>query len=306
MPRLSNRRSTFNILPLLVLLLTIIIVIFGLVRGFSNFKQNLLSREPRQELPELWENNDFSEILYLTESQLEKDPFDGEALFFNGAASFYMAISMVSLEDKLNYLQKSIISFRRHLLSEHIYYEKETYYLLGKCYVQSGPYYSDLALKYLLKARDLGYDNSDLSEYLALAYSRLGDFELSIRYLSSMAEKNPTPSLLLRMGEDAFNMGRYELSRDFLIHAVEISQNEPIRLEAFLKLGELYFAVKNWDEAEKVLSQYLEIDYNDADVHFMLGEVYFNLGDNASARMEWHRTERIDPHHRDALLRLYN
>ncbi|MBN2625913.1 MAG: tetratricopeptide repeat protein [Spirochaetales bacterium] len=306
MPRLSTRRSTFNILPLVVFILLILIVIWGGVRGFYTFRKSLDRHKPAQALSDLWNEKNYSELIYQSELRLEKNPFDGEALFFGGASSFYMALSMVSLEDKLNYLQESLRLLRLNMTGKDILYKKETYYLLGKCYVQLGPYYSDLALDYLIKARDEGYDNSDLDEYLAIAYSRMGNFEKSLSYLRAIAEKTPTASLYLRMGEDAFDMGQYEISRDYLAEAVEISRNEPVRLEALLKLGQLYFDIKNWTESQKVLSQYLDIDYNNADVHFMLGEVYYNLGDNASARLEWHRTERIDPDYREALLRLYN
>ena len=306
MPRLNNRRSAFNFFPLLILLLTVFIIAFGVIRGFSSFRNSITRNDSAQELSVLWGETNYPEILYQTELRLQENPFDEEALFFNGASSFYMAMSMVSMEDKIEYLQRAITSLRLHMLSPGLLYLKETYYLLGKCYVQSGAYYSDLAVEYLLKARQLGYDNSDMDEYLAIAYSRMGQFTKSLEYLTGMAEKTPTASLFLRMGEDAFNMGQYEQSRDFLQRAVDLAKNEPVRLEALLKLGELFFNIKNWPEAQKVLSQYLDIDYNNADVHFMLGEVYFYMGDEGSARQEWHRTERIDPHYREALLRLYN
>jgi tetratricopeptide (TPR) repeat protein len=306
MPRLSTRRSTFNILPLVVFILLILVVFWGGVRGFSTFRRSLDRHRPVQPLSDLWKERNYSELIYQSELRLAKNPFDGEALFFGGASSFYMALAMVSLEDKLDYLHKSLRFLRLNLTGNAILYEEETYYLLGKCYVQLGPYYSDLALDYLTRARKGGYDNSDLDEYMAIAYSRMGNFEKSLSYLKAIAEKTPTASLYLRMGEDAFDMGHYDISRDYLTKAVEISRNEPVRLEALLKLGQLYFDIKNWSESQKVLSQYLDIDYNNADVHFMLGEVYYNLGDNASARQEWHRTERIDPDYREALLRLYN
>ena len=306
MPRLSSRRSTFNLLPLVILILTVGIVLLGLVRGFSSFRNSLSRKETEQDLSVLWNEKNYPEILYLTQSRLKTDPFDEEALFFGGASSFYMAMSMVSMEDKLDYLHEAVTSLRRHLLADTVSYRKETLYLLGKCYVQSGTYYSDLAIEYLVEARRLGYENSDLDEYLAIAYSRIGDFTTSLEYLTEIAKKTPTATLFLRMGEDAFNMGQYEMSRDFLERAVDLARNEPVRLQALLKLGKLYFDIKNWSEAEKVLSQYLDIDYNNADVHFMLGEVFHYMGDESSARQEWHRTERIDPHYREALLRLYN
>ncbi|MDC7221450.1 MAG: tetratricopeptide repeat protein [Spirochaetales bacterium] len=306
MPRLSRHKSTFNILPLVLFLLTVVVIIFGVVQGFSTFHRSLSRQDDAKDLSELWAGNHYSEIKYLCETQLSDDPFDGESLFFNGASSFYMAISMVSLEDKIKYLESALISLRRNLLTQNIIYEKETYYLLGKTYLHLGAYYSDLAIEYLLKARSLGYVNEDIDEYLAISYSRLGEYTLSIDYLSNMAKERPTPSIYLKMGQDAFNMGQYDLSRDYLLEAIKISPYDPIRQDALLKLGELYFTIKNWGEAEKVLSQYLEIDYNNADVHFKLGEVYHYLGDEVSARREWHRTERLDPHHREALLRLYN
>ncbi len=306
MPRLITRRTTFNVLPLLVFILVVGLVLFGGIRGFSSFKKSLSRKQPVQSLVQLWTDRNYSELIYQCELRLDRDPFDGEALFFGGASSFYMAISMVSLEDKLDYLQKCLRLLRLHMAETSPVYLRETYYLLGKCYVQLGAFYSDLALEYLKKSQDLGYGNEDLDEYLAIAYSRLGDFERSLDYLGRIAEKTPTASLFLRMGEDAFDMGHYDISRDYLVRAVEISRNEPLRLEALLKLGELYYNIKNWTESQKVLSQYLDIDYNNADVHFMLGEVYFNMGDTKSARLEWHRTERIDPNYREALLRLYN
>ena len=139
MPRLSTRRSTFNLLPLVILLLTLFVVGFGLIRGFSSFRKNLSRVENRLSLHDLWDEKNYSEILYQTQSRLLDNPFDSEALFFSGASSFYMAVSMVSYEDRLDYLHRAVTSLRKNLLSGLISYEKETCYLLGKCYVLSEP-----------------------------------------------------------------------------------------------------------------------------------------------------------------------
>lgn len=189
---------------------------------------------------------------------------------------------------------------------DDFYYKEETFYTLGKAYVNLGDFYSDTAIIYLEKAKALGYTNDDLEEHRGLAYSRLGLYEQSMSIWTQVVEQWPTPSLYLTMGEDSFQLGNYEESRLYLKKAVELSNNEVVKLQSLLTLGELYFKIKNWVEAEKVLSQYLDIDYNNPDVHFMLGEVFFFMGDIASARKEWHRTERLDPKNRDALLRLYN
>jgi tetratricopeptide (TPR) repeat protein len=306
MARFSKRRSRFNFLPLVIFIFAVVVITLGLIRGLFSFRNSLSDKAEKAPYQLLWNDSNYSAVLNLSQEKLLKNPFDSEALFFSGASSFYMALSMVSLEDKLNYLYSALKSLRINISLKNILYEKETYYLLGKTYVHLGKFYSDLAIIYFHKSKELGYYNDDIEEYLAISYSRLGDYEKSLPSFEVIASKTPTPSLFFRMGEDAFSSGDFNKAEKYLKSAVNLSQNDMIRLQSLMKLGELYFKIKNWIEAEKVLSQYLDIDYNNADVHFMLGEVFFFLGDETSARLEWHRTVRLDPDYRDALLRLYN
>jgi len=305
MIKVKQHKRSFLFLILLLLLIALLLY-FALTSGSQRFAETLNSKAETPEMFRLWDEGKYSELFDFTRQQQEIYPLDKDLLFLEGASSFYIAISRISTEEKMDYLNHAILTLRKLITLNPTSYLAQAHYLLGKAYLGKGSYYADLAVKNLLESIQLEYVNTDSYEYLAEAYSLVGEYEKSLFYLHEVLEYSSSDKVLVKLAENSYLNSDYQQAEDFFLKALEQSQDEILKKDVLFQLGSMYFNLKNYIQAEKVLSQYLEIDYNNRDAHFMLGETYFYLGDNRAARLEWHRAERIDPYYRPVLIRLYN
>lgn len=301
--RNKNKRSWKTV----ALLLAIPLIWLGVrqgIRSFYNGVQN--DNGPVDELKSLWDDGQYSEVHQEAIAQLSDSPLDRDYLFLVGASSFYIAISQSSEELKQQYLNQSIIHLRKLLSLQNHKYVDQAYYLLGKSYLNKGSFYAELALEAFSNIHESSSVPSDFLEHMAQAHSYLGNYQESIYYLNEIAEISVNDRIFQKLAENSFGAGQYDQAEAFYLRALEITEDVILRKEMLFQLATLYYDLKNYSQAQKVLSQYLEIDYNNRDAHFLLGESYFYLGDISSARLEWHRAERIDPYYRPVLIRLYN
>jgi tetratricopeptide (TPR) repeat protein len=282
------------------------LIVFSLIRGAGNFAGQINANPSNQNLLELWESRNYSSILSITENNLGLTPMDPYSLLFRGLASYYTALSQISAQEERTYLDHSIISLRKLLILNNVPKKEIVYYTLGKAYLQKGTYYADLALKYLQKAQNMGYENSDTYEYIGEAYSILGNFDQSIRFYEKALERYDSDRLYLKIAEDCFNYGKYDKSAEYYNILIAETQDESLKRKGLFQLGKLYYDIKNLVKARETFEQLNDLDPTSVDAHFLLGETYHFLGDETSARSEWHKTLRIDPEHRGARLRLYN
>ena len=126
----------------------------------------------------LWEKKQYSEIIALGQSSLEKNPLDKNSLVFTGYAYFYQGINILSVRERTASIENSVFMLRKALLQEDRD-DAPILYMLGKAYYHLGYYYTDLAIKYLEDARRRGFDARDMDEYVGLAYGRLGSVRRS-------------------------------------------------------------------------------------------------------------------------------
>lgn len=294
-------------------ILIIILIIISLSAFLVASKRNIqliskIQDDPveKNELERLWAERDFNKIYNLTNAKLEENPLDKEALFLYGASLYYLGNSRISTEERMELLDQAIFSLRKLRSISGKLYNEQIDYLLGKAYLGKGQFYADLSILHIEASIEAGYVNKDSYEYLAEAYSLVGKYEESLYYLEKVLESSPNDRVFLKIAENSFQNADYNRAEQFYIKALESSQDELLVKDVLFQLGTLYYNLKNFVQAEKVLSQYLEIDYNNRDAHFMLGESYFYMGDLSSARKEWRRAERIDPYYRPVLVRLYN
>jgi tetratricopeptide (TPR) repeat protein len=266
-----------------------------------------LFRQESEPLPlsELWDNRLYEEIVTRCDERLEQEPLDTQALVFRGFSYFYRAVSEVTLEERIPFLEEAIVSLRRALLAADNPWETETEYVLGKAYYHRGKYYYDLSIDYLSRSLEAGYRAEDTYEYLGLASTQLDRTEEGLRYFHQALESNPSDLLLLMIGQSYLQLSRTEEAEEYLLRALNKTEDAAVEKRCRFFLGQLYFDRQDYFKAEKEYRQIVEMDPNSAEAHFNLGEIYLRMNDPVRARAEWRKTLVIDPSHYGARLRYY-
>lgn len=281
---------------LMVLLLTA----FLFLCVFLIIRQKDLGAKTK-EINQFWENGMYEDVCRLTAEELEKKPMDFTLLALYGFSSYQAALAQINNYDTQIYIDHCIWALRKALLLRGGAEDARISYVLGKAYFAKGPYYADLAVKYLEKARNMNYEASDLGEYLGLSYAAIRDYRSSVAALSislGSAQNTAVSDLrLLTIAQSYIGLGEHESARAYLIQCIETSKDENIALKARFLLGQTLLALGNTDGAISQFNMINEISGGNADAYFELGEIYAAAGDTVKARAEWRNAVRVNPSH---------
>jgi len=255
---------------------------------------------------ELWNNGSYDEILANGKEELKRLPLDSGTLVFSGFAAFHKGVAEVSVEKKLPLINQSVVLLRKALLLPNVPLQPEIHYILGKAYFHKGKFYADLAIRHLLKAREMGYSAADMNEYLGLSYSLVARFTEASEYFLKAVEKTPSDLLLWTLGQTYFQMQRYDDAVRYLRQSIDKTKDRALEQRCRFLLGEIFTKTKQYPLAQAEYEVILEKNPNSADAHFYLGEISFAEGNKDAARAEWRRAFKIDPLHFNANQRLFN
>jgi tetratricopeptide (TPR) repeat protein len=228
-------------------------------------------------------------------------------LTLNGFSAFQLGISQINQQNMLVFIDNSIISLRKALLLKQSNNDGRVFYVLGKAYYYKGQGYSDLAIKYLEKARALSYNAADIYEFLGLAYAACGDYRAIVEAFSQLlaSEIHASDTLLLSIARSYIALNEYVLATDYLLRCINISRDSQAIMVARLLLAEVYKISGDYNKAENLYLSILNDSGENAEVRYQLGELYNLKGDTTRARSEWRLAYRQDPVHEKALARLY-
>lgn len=255
---------------------------------------------------ELWNAGSYDEILANGKEELKRLPLDPGTLVFSGFAAFHKGVAEVSVEKKLPLINQAIVALRKALLLPNVPLQPEIHYILGKAYFHKGKFYADLAVRHLLKAKELGYSATDMNEYLGLAYSLVGRFTEASDFFLKAVEKAPSDLLLWTLGQTYFQMQRYDDAVRYLRESIEKTKDRALEQRCRFLLGEIFTKTQKFPLAQAEYEVILEKNPNSADAHFYLGEIALAQGNKEAARAEWRRAFKIDPLHFNANQRLFN
>lgn len=262
------------------------------------------SRHTLAELGQLWKAGRYDELLAASDAMLKADPLAPGVLAYRGFAAFYRAVSATSAEEKAPWIDESIASLRRARLASNAL-AAETDYVLAKAYYHRGKYAYDQVIRYMDEALNRGFVQSDSYEYLGMAWTQLGDYEKALAAFLEALKQEPTDILLLTIGQTYYQMKHTGEAVEYLLRALNKTEDKAIERQARLKLGEIYLDQGELFKAEESFQALVELDPRSADAHFFLGEVYDRLKDVARSRAEWRAALRLDPNHYGARLRYY-
>ena len=180
--------------------------------------------------------------------------------------------------------------------------------MLGKSYFYknslSSHYYSDLAVKYLLLAKENGYKADDIPEYLGLSYAALG---MTVESISSFTEAlliRESDTLLLSIAEQYYKTKEYNVSKQYLFRVINNSKNDNIIIKARNLMANILVDEEKYEEALEEFNNVLQKTENSADAHYGIGVIYEKQGNIVKARAEWRAALKIQANHPLALQKM--
>ena len=255
-------------------------------------------------IEDLWNAQQFEEILSISDTYLAREPFDASALVFDGLSSYFLAVEVEDDEKASALIDRSVIRLRRSLALPDTPHRRETEYTLGLAYYERGEHYYDLVVEHLERAVDLGKSSIHVHEYLGVAYRNLGDLEKSIQHFRAAVEQEPRDITYLTLAETYRERQQSEEAEEYLNRVISGSDEPRLVHEARLLLGRIYLESEQYEDAYRQFNEVLDEDPNSADAQFFLGEYYYHTDDSVRARSYWRSAVNLDSGHRKAIERL--
>lgn len=296
---ITSRLILLGVALSLVLLLVTFVVYRTVGQNPDGFAQ-------RSNIVGLWEAGDYGRVLTYSESVLERNPVDARALFFAGAASYYLLSFGSVLEDQGHYLNQAILNLRTYLeLKKNPPYAAEAHYLLGKAYYNKGPSYVNLVIQHLQNAIALGYQNTDIAEYIGMAYILSGDYVTGVQYLDKAPYRKDNYALEYNMAKAYTLAENYEEAQKLYQNVYQNSSDDNLKDQAYLQMAKLHYQMGQYPKAKEIFLVFLKKYPNNTEAHFGLGEIYYLEKNMRAAKQQWEAVVRLDPLNVEALTRLY-
>jgi tetratricopeptide (TPR) repeat protein len=286
------------VLALMVFILANVLTQHGGASGPHAVSKTKISKE--------WTAGNFQSVYNDCSESLAVAPTDSYYLVMSGFSSFYLALSQVSDEEKVNYLNQSVSSLRKALLHPSFAMRTKIEYILGKAYYHLGYYFMDESVYYLEKVSKAHYGAKDTDEYLALAYAGLGENGKSLTSYQKCIEKNPTDGLYLAAADVLVKLNMLDMAQDYLNKAISLTKDAAIEERARFALASIYMQNKDYSLAEKQYSDIISKNDGQSDAYFQLGLIAEIGGDVALARSQWRKALKADPMNEAARNKLLN
>lgn len=279
------------------ILYIVLVIIFLSATIFSTVLLNSFFKDNKKIALQAWKDADYNRVYSIASEALVKQPLSTFWHSLLGYSSYQLATAQTNSAQTSDYVDTSIGSLRIALLKASNSELPRLHYILGKAYFLKGEYYSDLTIKHLNLAQELGYTGNDLYEYLGLSYTQIKDYSKSIEVLTQSLGDYPSDLLLLSIAKNYSFLQDIPNSNAYFIRCIEQTKDVYIKNQARLLLSENYIALNNWELAQKTIEQVLHEEEQNAQAHYLLGVVYAGLEDSIKSRAEWRKALRIDPSH---------
>ena len=296
-------RKFFKVLGISIAsILLLLLIAFGVIK-LKNRNGELNA------IKSAWAEYDYQKVYELGKFYLQDNPYHNTALTYYSYACFFLSQAQTDTQQAQLYLDESINALRVALYEAPQSLVPQLQYMLGRAYFYKNTitthYYSDLAVKYLLLAKENGYEADDIPEYLGLSYAALGMTMESISAFTEALLVRESDALLLAIAEQYCKANEYKAAEQYLFRIVNNSQNDEIIMKSQILLGNIYIEQEKYDDAMKEFEEVLKKNANSADAHYGIGVIYEKRGDMVAARSEWRTTLKIQVNHEGALKKMY-
>lgn len=255
-----------------------------------------------------WAEYDYQNVYELSKNFLLENPYNNTALTYYSYACFFLAQSQTDTQTAQSYLDECINNIRIALYDANKSLVPQLQYMLGRAYFYKNTitthYYADLAIKYLLLAKENGYQADDISEYLGLSYASLGMTMESISAFTEALLVRESDALLLSIAEQYYNAKELNAAEQYLFRIIKSSDNDEIIIKSENLLGTIYLEREDYDAAMKEFENVLKKNENSADAHYGIGVIYEKQGNIVKARAEWRTALKCQINHPGALQKI--
>jgi len=273
--------------------------------GINKYQQGRITIK---NIKEAWSVYDYQKVYELSKAFLQNDTYNNTALTYYSYACFYLAQAQTDTQQAQSYLDECINNIRVALYEADNSLIPQLQYMLGLAYFSKNTitthYYADLAVKYLLLAKENGYEADDIAEYLGLSYASLGMTMESISAFTEALLVRESDSLLLSIAEQYYKAKELNASEQYLFRIIKNSDNEDIVLKSEILLGNIYIDKEDYDAALEEFENVLKKNENSADAHYGIGVIYEKQGNIVKARAEWRKALKIQVNHPGALQKM--
>jgi tetratricopeptide (TPR) repeat protein len=268
---------------------------FGLKTAFVRAAEG--KPVPKREILADWSGRKWGDVRSKSAASLAAVPLDAFYLTFRGLASYYEGMELPEGEERRKLIDECIIFLRKAIAVGGKMPLPQIQYVLGKAYYEKGDYYMDEAVSFIESARAGGYGAKDSNEYLALAYSRLGEKAKAVRAFETALADNRSPPLLLAAAKACIDVGETTKAEALLLEAISSGGDDVAAENGRFLLGDIYRSRGELDRASAQYSYILEKNPDSAEAHYRLGLIWQSKGDPIKARAEWRKAVSIDPMH---------
>ena len=294
-----------NLIRVAAVIVLLSVIALSTWYGINKYQQGRITIK---NIKEAWSVYDYQKVYELSKAFLQNDTYNNTALTYYSYACFYLAQAQTDTQQAQSYLDECINNIRVALYEADNSLIPQLQYMLGLAYFSKNTitthYYADLAVKYLLLAKENGYEADDIAEYLGLSYASLGMTMESISAFTEALLVRESDSLLLSIAEQYYNAKELNASEQYLFRIIKNSDNEDIVLKSEILLGNIYIDKEDYDAALEEFENVLKKNENSADAHYGIGVIYEKQGNIVKARAEWRKALKIQVNHPGALQKM--
>jgi len=300
-PFLIKHRRRQLFLISLIILFAAGISFFGYQLGTGYSEQKAFEKASSltaETILSAWATRDYDFIYRETAVALSARPVDPFLLTFNGFSSFYIGTRTNDGELRIIMMREAVTSLRKALLIGIENLTPQIHYVIGKASFYRGREFYDDCIRYLEAAFKLGYQSSDIWEYLALAHRDLDQLSASLDAFSRAIAANPqSMPLLLAAAKVSQQAGDRNQAELFANKVWVSSQDQFLHEQAGFVLANLLIEQQKYQETLEIINTIKKINPESADAWYFEGLVYQKLNDLIRARAAWRRAVAIDPMH---------
>ncbi len=224
-------------------------------------------------------------------------PLDPFYLTFRGLGAFYAGAQLPEGEQRGALIDESIAFLRKAIASGGKMPLAQAWYVLAKAYYEKGDYYIDESAQFMESAIASGYVAKDSREFLALAYSRLGDHAAAARNFEAALAGDRSAPLLIAAAKAYVDAGTPVKAEALLLEVIAAGGDDVAAESGRFLLGDIYRARSELDRAYEQYSLVLEKNPESAEAYYRIGLVWQARGDAIKARAAWRKAVSIDPMH---------